>query len=79
MLRQLLVKPKDPVDKENAVEPVYKIKCEECKATYVGETERSQSQDLMNIGDPVPQPQRLQNIYTRINRSIHWNWIILKS
>ena len=40
-LRQLLVKPKDPVDKENVVGPVYKIKCEECEATYVGETERS--------------------------------------
>ena len=40
-LRQLLVEPKDIVDKENAVEPVYKIKCEECEATYVGETERS--------------------------------------
>ena len=40
-LRQLLVKPKDPVDKENVVGPVYKIKCEECESTYVGETERS--------------------------------------
>ena len=40
-LRQLLVKPKDPVDKENVVGPVYSIKCEECEATYVGETERS--------------------------------------
>ena len=41
VLRQLLVKPKDPVDKENVVGPVYKIKCEECEARYVGETERS--------------------------------------
>ena len=40
-LRQLLVKPKDPVNKENVVEPVYKIKWEECDAVYVGETERS--------------------------------------
>ena len=40
-LRQLLVKPKDPVDKENVVGLVYKIKCEECEALYVGETERS--------------------------------------
>ena len=40
-LRQLLVKPKDPVDKENVVGPVYKIKCEECEAMHVGETERS--------------------------------------
>ena len=40
-LRQLLVKPKDPVSKENVVGPVYKIKCEECEVTYVGEMERS--------------------------------------
>ena len=40
-LRQLLVKPKDPVSKENVVGPVYKIKCEKCEAMYVGETERS--------------------------------------
>ena len=40
-LRQLLVKPKDPVSKENVVGPVYKIKCEERDWVYVGETERS--------------------------------------
>ena len=40
-LRQLLVKPKDPVSKENVMGPVYKIKWEECNAVYVGETERS--------------------------------------
>ena len=41
-LRQLLVKPKDPVSKENVVGPVYaKIKCEKCEVTYVRETERS--------------------------------------
>ena len=40
-LRQLLVHPKDPVGKDKVVGPVYKISCEECEATYVGETERS--------------------------------------
>ena len=40
-LPQLLVKSKDPIDKENVVGHVYKIKCEECEATYIGETERS--------------------------------------
>ena len=40
-LRQLLVKPKDPVDKESVVGPVYRIQCEECPASYIGETERS--------------------------------------
>ena len=40
-LRQLLVHPKDPVGKDKVVGPLYKISCEECEATYVGETERS--------------------------------------
>ena len=40
-LRQLLVKPKDPVDKESVVGLVYRIQCEECLASYIGETERS--------------------------------------
>ena len=40
-LRQLLVHPKYPVGKDKVVGPVYKISCEECDATYVGETERS--------------------------------------
>ena len=40
-LRQLLVHPKDPVGKDKVVGPVYmyKISCEDCEATYVGETE----------------------------------------
>ena len=33
--------PKDPVGKDKVVGPVYKISCEDCKATHVGETERS--------------------------------------
>ena len=40
-LRQLLVHPKDPVGKEKVVGPVYNIKCEDCEASYIGETERS--------------------------------------
>ena len=30
-----------PVNKKNTMGPVHKIKCEECEALYVGETERS--------------------------------------
>ena len=39
-LRQLLVKPKDP-DEKKVVGPVYKIMCEDCETSYLGETERS--------------------------------------
>ena len=37
-IRQLLVRPKDPVDKERVVGPVYHIKCDTCGEDYVGET-----------------------------------------
>ena len=40
-VHQLLVHPKDPVGKEKGVGPMYKISCEECEATYVGESKRS--------------------------------------
>ena len=40
-LRQMLVRPKDPLKKEQVVGPVYKIDCNSCEASYVGETERS--------------------------------------
>ena len=40
-LRELLVHPNDQVGKDKVVGPVYKISCEECDATYMGETERS--------------------------------------
>ena len=40
-LRQLLVRPKDPLDKERVIGLVYQIKCSDCDAFYVGETERS--------------------------------------
>ena len=35
------MRPKDPIEKEKVVGPVYKITCEEYEASYVGETERS--------------------------------------
>ena len=40
-LRQLLVRPKDKLDKHQVTGPVYHIPCGGCSASYVGETERS--------------------------------------
>ena len=40
-LRQLLVHPKDKVDKGKVVDPVNHIQCEDCDASYVRETEQS--------------------------------------
>ena len=39
-LRQLLVWPKDKVEKGKVVGPVYHITCDDCDALSVGETER---------------------------------------
>ena len=40
-LRQLLVQTKDRVEKGKGVGPVYHITCDDCDATYIGETERA--------------------------------------
>ena len=40
-LRQLLVLPKDKVEKGKVVGLVYHITCDDCDATYVGEMERA--------------------------------------
>ena len=40
-LRQMLVRPKQQVQKDKMVAPVYRIECNSCQASYVGETERS--------------------------------------
>ena len=40
-IRQLLVRPKDPLGKDRIVGPVYHITCDDCEEHYVGETERS--------------------------------------
>ena len=73
-LRQLLVHPKDPVGKDKVVGPVYKISCEECDATYVGETGRSLREGLENTGDQVPSRPRSQNIYTRTTTTTTSRW-----
>ncbi|XP_068739379.1 uncharacterized protein [Montipora capricornis] len=39
-LRQLLVRPKDEMDKLQVTGPVYHTACEDCLASYLGETER---------------------------------------
>ena len=40
ILQQLLIWPKDKVEKGKVVGPVYHITCDDCDAMYVEETER---------------------------------------
>ena len=78
-LRQLLVHPKDPVGKDKVVGPVYKISCEECDATYVGETNARWRQGLESIGDQVPPRQMSRNIHTRTTPTTTSHWRTLRS
>ena len=40
-LKSLLVKPKDPIQKEDQCGLIYHIKCKDCNDTYIGETGRN--------------------------------------
>ena len=63
-LHQLLVKLKDPVSKGNVVGLVYKIKCEECDAVYVGETERT-------LKAMVSEHRRPSSTISEVSKHIH--------
>ena len=63
-LRQLLVHRKDLVGKDKVVGPVYKISCEECEATYVGETERS-------LKARFGEHRRLSSTTSEVSKHIH--------
>ena len=58
-LQQLLVQPKDKVEKRRVVGPVYHITCDDCDATYIGEIERalktrfSEHQRKSSVGSEV--------------------------
>ena len=45
-LRQVLVRPKDPVPKENRSGVIYQIPCSRCSQTYIGQTGRILGQRL---------------------------------
>ena len=54
-LRNALVRPKDPLEKEEKCGVVYKIDCGVCQATYIGETERS-------LASRIPEHQKSVDI-----------------
>ena len=60
-LRQLLIQLKEKVDRGKVVGSVYRISCDDCDATYVGETERvlktrlSEHRRKSNVGSEVSQ------------------------
>ena len=63
-LRQLLVHPKDKLDNERTVGPVYHISCEDCPASYIGETERS-------LKSRFQEHQRPSSTTSEVSRHIH--------
>jgi hypothetical protein len=63
-LRQLLVHPKDKLDKERTVGPVYHITCEDCSANYIGESERS-------LKARFQEHQRPSSTTSEVSRHIH--------
>ena len=63
-LRQLLVRPKDKLDKEKVVGPVYKISCNMCDASYIGETERS-------LKARFQEHRRPSTVTSEVSRHIH--------
>ena len=51
-LRQLLTNVKDRDEPNNRPGAVYKIKCSDCQASYIGETARNLTRDWLNINEP---------------------------
>ncbi len=67
-LRQLLVKPKDPVKKEYVTGPISTVWHAQIVMPHMWERLKDHSkQDLVNIGDPAQQLLRSQNTSTSIN------------
>ena len=65
-LRNLLVKPKDKIEKENIAECVYQIPCHHCKSVYVGETSRKMGK---RINEHKKEVETLESKkYTRAER-----------
>ncbi|MGL5623314.1 hypothetical protein [Cetobacterium sp.] len=50
-LKKMLTHLKDPIKKDDQTNCVYKVKCQDCNATYVGETSRQLKTRLKNIKD----------------------------
>ncbi|XP_068724037.1 uncharacterized protein [Montipora capricornis] len=63
-LRQLLVRPKDKMNKLQVTGTVYHIPCEDCPASYVGETERSFKAQFM-------EHRRPSSSTSKVSRHIH--------
>jgi hypothetical protein len=75
-LRQILTKVKDRDNPNDRVGAVYKIECNDCEATYIGETGRSFNTRQGEHQKAVQKQDNRNNIamhYTKTGHSINWD------
>jgi hypothetical protein len=75
-LRQVLTKVKDKDDPNDRLGTIYKISCNDCKATYIGETGRSFNTRRDEHQKAVQKEDNRNNIamhYTKTGHSINWD------
>ena len=60
----MLVRPKDKLEKENTTGPVYHTFCDDCDASYIGETERTMRTRFM-------EHKRRSSVNSEVSKHIH--------
>lgn len=70
-LRSQLTKIKDPREKSEKIDVVYKIKCADCNHIYIGETGRELGKRISEHKNPVRRCDPLSTIYKHVQDTGH--------